>query len=499
MTTASRLRLSFLLVAACSLTATAQQSGNEEFARRQYESGITFYQNHRYADALKDLQAVVDSFATTSVADNALLQIAQYQLDVAHDVAATQASIDKLLKDYPDGDAAPMGHVLSGRLALTKGRATTDVDAAMASFERVSRLFPGTEAVAAAGYYAGDTLRIVRRTAEALDRFRRVQLEYPRSQWAARAAIGAGYCLVQLDRAVQALPEVQWVRQQFPGTPVAQDAINLNTIIYRLYLRQPAQPSYGFSGRTIGDVKTDYRDVVRLSLEPDGRLLLGHKGGVTIFDEKGAIAGSVASQEPTSFFIDEKGRIVVAKAGTLMADKGETQTLFVPEKDGKVRELDQIPSVIINYKGDRIVADSKGHAVLRMGPDGKYVGEFARLDALRMITNGLGDIAMLEKGTKTVLFADRDNKVLGKLLGKGAGYELDDPVDIAFDSLDQLYVLDRGKGAVLVFGPKNKFVTSLSIPEKNPGSFMKPVAMSIDPAGRLFIFDERAKRIQVYQ
>ena len=44
-------------------------------------------QNHRYAEALKDLQAVVDSFATTSMADNALLQIAQYQLDVARDVA----------------------------------------------------------------------------------------------------------------------------------------------------------------------------------------------------------------------------------------------------------------------------------------------------------------------------------------------------------------------------------------------------------------------------
>jgi TolA-binding protein len=499
MTTSTRVRFVLLFVAACGLTISAQQSGNEEFARRQYESGLSFLQNRRYADALKDLQAVVDSFSATSVADNALLQIAQYQLDVAHDIAATQTLIDKLLKDYPDGDAAPMGHVLSGRLALVKGRASTDVDAALASYERVSRLFPGTEAVAAAGYYSGETLRIVHRTGEALDRYRRVELEYPRSQWAARAALGAGYCLVQLDRAAQALPEVQWVRQQFPATQVAQDALNLNTIIYRLYLRQPAQPAYGFSGRFIGDLKADYRDVVQLSLQPDGRMLLGHKGGVTIFDDKGAVAGAVASQEPSSFFIDEKGRIVVAKAGTLAADKGETQTLFVPEKDGKVRELDQIPSVLINYKGDRIVADSKGHMVLRVGPDGKYVGPFANLEAARMIANGIGDIALLDKGSKTVLFSDRDGKALGKLVGKGPGYEMADPVDIAFDSLDQLYVLDRGKGAVLVFGAKNKYLTSVSIPEKNPGAFTRPVAMSIDPAGRLFIFDERAKRIQVYQ
>src|SRR4029077_2374029 len=124
-----------------------------------------------YAEAIKDLQAVVDSFATSSVADNALLEIGQYQLDVARDIPATQAAIDRLLKDYPDTDSAPMAHVLAGRLAIMKGRTPSDVDAALASFERVPRLFPGSEAVAAAGYYAGEALRTVRRTDEALDRY----------------------------------------------------------------------------------------------------------------------------------------------------------------------------------------------------------------------------------------------------------------------------------------------------------------------------------------
>src|SRR5437667_6398570 len=161
------------------LRAGAQQpsAANEEFARRQYDSGLAFLQNHRYAEALKDLQAIVDSFGTTTVADNALLQIAQYQLEVARDVAATQTAIDKLLKDYPDTDSAPMAHVLSGRLAIFKGRSPSDVDAALASFERVPRLFPGSEGVAAAGYYAGETLRIVRRIDEALERYRRVRLD----------------------------------------------------------------------------------------------------------------------------------------------------------------------------------------------------------------------------------------------------------------------------------------------------------------------------------
>ena len=477
----------------------AQQATNEEFARRQYDSGVTFLQNHRYVDGLKDLQAVVDSFATTSIADNALLQIAQYHIDVARDARATQAAIDKLLKDYPDTDSAPMAHVVSGRLALTRGRAAADVDTAMAGFERVLRLFPGSDAVPAAGFYAGETLRIVRRTDDALDRFRRVTMEYPRSPWAARAALSAGYCLVQQEKPHAAMQQIQWVRQQFPNMPVAVEALNLNTIIYRLYVRQPAQPTYGFSGKGVGNEQANYRDVMGVLIDSDGRVLLGHKGGVAIFDKEGAASGAMAAVEPSAFFLDEKNRVVAARGGSLLADRGETLSLAVPTQDGRPRPLEDIPAALTTPRGDRLVADGKAKIVIRISPDGKYLGLFASSPAARMAMNGLDDVAMLDKGSKSISIADRDGKILGKIPDKGTGYELADPIDITYDTMGHLYVLDRGRASVFVFGPKNKFIASATIPEKTPGAFMRPAAFGLDPAGRLYIFDERAKRIQVYQ
>ena len=458
---------------------------------------MTFIQNHRYAEGLKDLQAVVDSFAATSMADNALLQIAQYQLDIARDARATQASVDRLLKDYPDTDSAPMAHVLAGRLALIRGRSPQDVDTAMASFERVLRLFPGSDAVPAASFYAGETLRIVRRTDEALERFRRVTMEYPRSPWAARAALSAGYCLVQQENTAAAMQEIQWVRQQFPNTPVAAEAMNLNTIIYRLYVRQPAQPTYGFSGKAVGNERADYKAVMGVVLDGDGRVLLGHKAGVAIFDKEGAAAGAVASVEPTTFFLDEKNRVIVARGGSLIADRAEALSLAVPSPEGRPRPLEEIPAALPTSRGDRLVADGKAKIVIRVTADGKYVGLFASLPATRMAMNGLEDVALLDGATKSINIADRDGKVLSKIAARGTGYELTDPVDLAYDPLGHLYVLDRAK--VLVFGPKNKFVASVTIPEKNPGAFARAAAFGLDPAGRLYIFDERAKRIQVYQ
>ena len=140
--------------------------GSEDLARRQYDSGVSFIQNGRYAEAIKDFQAVVDSFPQSTVADDALLQMALYHLEVGRDLTAAQAVVDKLLKDYPASDSAPMGYVVTGRLTIAKSRSAADVDAALASFERVPRLFPNSPAVAAARYYAGDTLRLARRGEE---------------------------------------------------------------------------------------------------------------------------------------------------------------------------------------------------------------------------------------------------------------------------------------------------------------------------------------------
>ena len=108
-------------------------------------------------------------------------------------------------------------------------------------------------------------------------------------------------------------------------------------------------------------------------------------------------------------------------------------------------------------------------------------------------------MAIIERDTKSVTIADRDGKVLTKIAAKGANYQFDEPIDVTFDQLGHLYVLDRGKASVYVFSQKYKLITAFSILEKNPGAFTRAKAFALDAAGRMYIFDERAKRIQVYQ
>ena len=49
------------------------------------------------------------------------------------------------------------------------------------------------------------------------------------------------------------------------------------------------------------------------------------------------------------------------------------------------------------------------------------------------------------------------------------------------------------------FGPRNNLLTTITIPEKSPGAFTKADAFALDKAGRLYIYDDKAQSIQVYQ
>ena len=492
------LRVAVVLAATLGVTVVAQQN-NEEFARRQFDSGMSFLQNRRYTEALKDLQAVVDSFATSSVADNALLQIAQYRLENSHELEVAQGAVDKLLKQYPDTDSAPMAHVLSGRIAFTRGRSASDLDAALASFERVPRLFPANEAVAAAGFFAGETLRSMRRDADALERYRRVTMEFPRSLWAARAGLAAGSTLIQQDRAGQALQEFQRARLLFPNTATAAEALNLNSIAYRLYVRAPAQPAFTFSGKALGPEKSEFRDVAGIAFDAAGQVMLGHKTGVSTFQADGSVAQTTAAVDPTAFFLDEQNRPVTAHEGRLTTARGEAIPFSAPGADGQLRVVDEIPAALANARGERIISNPKQKNVIRAQANGKFIAVFAAVQAARMAQNWLGDVAMLDRNTKSINIADRDGKSVSTISTRGTGYEFDEPIDVAFDGLGHLYVLDRGRSSVFVFGAQHRLVATLTVPDRSPGALNRAEAIGVDAAGRLYVFDDRIRRIQVYQ
>jgi TolA-binding protein len=492
-----------LLAASLSASVRAQGPGSpEEFARRQFDSGLEFMRAGKTTEGLKDFQAVIDGYPNSTVADDAMLAIARYELEVLHDAATAQATAESVVKKYPGSDSVPSAYVVAGQAMVARGLAPANVDAALANFDRVPRLFPGSEGVAPAVYASGDTLRRLGRCPEALERFDQVVMEYPRTMWASLARLGAGACLAATGRPFDGMAALQRAVNASPNGPQAATARDWNSTLYRLYVRPPAQPPYVFANRAIAGPGGRLRNVNGLAIGPDGSLAVGHRMGVTVMDAKGAPVRSVGSGEARDLAIDLSGKVVLAQKAVLQQEGAAGQpvtllTLTIPSGSGPASVLDEIAAVGVLSTGERLVADRDRRGVFKFDAAGRFAGPLAAVRANRLAV-GPGDVvALLDRDAKTVAVFDRAGKPAAKLQARGAGYELRDPVDLAYDSMGHLYVLE--KSVVAVFAPDGHLVTSFSAPDRTANGFRDASALALDDAGRLFIYDEAAEKVLVYQ
>jgi len=491
-----------LVLAAGATLAGAQDPATEGAARRRYESGLTFLTEKKYSEALKDFQAVVDSYQQSRVADAALLRIAEYQLDVAGDIAAAQTAVDLLQKKYGNSDSGPMGLVLAGRVVLAKSRAAADVESAIASYDRVPRLFPGSDAVPASMFYAGEALRLTHRDAEAILRFRQVSTDYPESEWAPRALLSEARCLVLTGKSPRAMELLQRVRQRFPKTPEAETAVAWNTILNRLYLRVPTQPAFQHAvGRTISGATGRLRDIKTLAIGPKGAVYAAHSDGVLVFDVSGKPAPGLTAKDTCALAFDRIGRpMIVGREGVVGPD-GAPRALTVPKPDGTPRTLGDITGGVLTSMGDLLVVDANAKNIARFSNAVRFVAPFASVFPSRLAIDVTDRVVSLDESGAGLTVIEHDGRPRATIPARGQGYEFDRPVDLAVDPLGHIYVLDRNKATVFVFaqGPQPRLLTAFTVPPKSPGAFRKAVCFALDSAGRLYIYDDDVEKIQVYQ
>jgi TolA-binding protein len=486
-----------LLAAAVSTPPLGAQANVDEQARRQFESGLEFYRAGRYSEALKDFQTVAEGYATSSVADDAMLAIATYHLDVAHDPVAARTAAETLVKRYATGDAAPMGYIISGRATMALDPSPAGLDSALASFDRVPRLFPRSDAVGPALYYAAEIDRRVGRTGDALDKLRRVTQNYPRSTWAARASLLESSLLLADGESKEAMRALQRVVRRYGSGEEAATARAWNTTLYRLYVRPPTQPPYVASGRSLAGPAGKLRDVDSIALSPDGKVGVASRAGVIVLDEKGAITRQAPATEPRQIDFDPRGRLMVVQKTVVSreTEKGLQRLALTAISSAGPKLLQEISAGARLSTGDLIIADREARIVGRFDVTGKFLNNFASGRITRVAVGAADEVALLDGDAKGVTWADRTGKVLARIPAKGTGYVLDSPVDLAFDMFQHLYVLDRSQ--VVIFAPGGRHIATFT-PDAQSG-FKSGAAMALDEAARLYIYDDSQARILIYQ
>jgi TolA-binding protein len=494
------------------------QSSDEDVARRQLESGRAFMRQGNYTEALKDFRAVADTHASSSVADDALLEIAKYYFEIAEDYPAAATAVDDILKKYATSNSAPDAYVLAGRLALARSHQQADLDAALANFDRVIRLFPASSAVPNALELLGETSWFAGKFDDALSYFGRVESEYSTTMAAADAYLAESRVLVARGDPTAAMEELQQVRNRWSTSPEAATALARTTVLYRLYVRaHGGGAAYALSPETVGPPKVE--NVVDLAITPKGALYLATEASVTSVLPPDAPKPPAASR-PRALAVDTAGNLAVLEPGMLHPGAADPFSFPVLRSNGVTEALGKATAAGQLSSGDWVVADENEKFLHRYSRAGKYSNVFSTARLSRLAINSMDEVAGFDRDQKGITLVDATGKPVGHIPAKGTGYELQNPEDLAYDSFGHLYVLDHA--AIVIFSPypppadplvpkpaaptssadrgaAYHLLTVYTEPDKSPGSFRKATAFAIDRTGTVYLYDERAQRILVYR
>ena len=223
-------------------------------------------------------------------------------------------------------------------------------------------------------------------------------------------------------------------------------------------------------------------------------------GGELLF----TFGGDADLQEPGDLVVDSKGDVYVLDPpsdavvhftadGQFVARFGESLRLFRPRGIG----LDRFDRLYIaDTGGSRVlVVSTAGEELASWGGPGAGPGQFNQPTDVAVGPDG--QVYVADTFNQRVQWLDADGAYLGEWLIQPAN-TYDSP-HLVVSPAHVLYVTSPEESHVLAYDLAGRFLGQFGGPGAGPGQFLKPVAIAVDAAGRLYVTDPLQGRVQGFQ
>jgi len=88
-------------------------------------------------------------------------------------------------------------------------------------------------------------------------------------------------------------------------------------------------------------------------------------------------------------------------------------------------------------------------------------------------------------------------RTIGGIDVEDENYAFHFPYDVAWDSSDNIYILDEGNNRIQKFSPEGKYLATIGRHGQGPGEFQSPFSLDIDSKGYLYVSEGGSRRIQI--
>jgi TolA-binding protein len=456
---------------------------DSDLAERLFRSGERAYSAKAYKEALDTWMQLLQTTPRSEYAPGVLLRFAHHQIEVEQKPEAAMPHLDRLRAEYIKSPEAAEGLLLRGVLLAQQAHRPADLKDAMAEFNRVLDLFPGSAACPEARLQLGRAWRDQGQPGRALQLFIDAFRLHEDAAAAPPAMLEAARTLDAMGDLTGCLQMLQRLRAKAPQSPEAQEAAWRTAVLVKHRLQKPPLRNEGpWPAGRVKWLKTP----ILLTLAPDGDLLIYQNDLDRAFRLHGGD-------------LTPLGPVAPGARAMLTTPSG---TLWLLTKSGLVKEgaavaaplgaLGAISGAALDRWGTLWVADAKTPALTLFPADG----------APRTVASPTASALAPLPGGGVVIAADADRKLLF-LDAEGQprtivpyGKDLPAPFKsvtaLASDGAGHLAALvdggDFGEG-VVIFGPDGAVLRQATF--KALGISGRITSLALDRSGGLILCDRR--------
>lgn len=158
--------------------------------------------------------------------------------------------------------------------------------------------------------------------------------------------------------------------------------------------------------------------------------------------------------------------------------------------------------VVLDKEGNLYITDAQQAAVFKLSPDGKLLSQLDAGGNLRrpigIVINSRGEKIVADSKANKIFVFDRQDVFKGEFTGPDFKESFNMPTYLALDSADMLYVTDSMNFTVRIFDGQGRYVGSQGQIGDSPGSFARPKGVALDSDRNLYVLDAIFANFQMF-